>query len=76
MFEFKIFLETLFGEPCLFDVQCSAVTTGAICMTNEKKNDTEDLMETFTEPEIKVCACKKGDHYRFEKCFKKRCKTE
>jgi len=62
---------TLFGQPCLFDVQCSAVTTGAICTTIEKKKDTEDLME-FTDPEIKVCACKKGDHYRFEKCFKKR----
>jgi len=35
-----MFLVSLFGEPCLPDIQCSAITTGAICaIIEQNKND-------------------------------------
>lgn len=73
-FEFNMFLVSSFGEPCLLDIQCSAVTMGAIC-AEENKNDT-DIVESTTVAENKVCTCSGGDYYRFGNCFKKRCKIE
>lgn len=75
-----MFLVSLFGEPCLLDIQCSAVTMGAICSTTEKNdNDTAGVTESTyvsVTTSSNVCICNKKDHYRFGRCFKKRCKTE
>jgi len=71
-----MFLVSLFGEPCLLDIQCSAITTGAICaITEQNKNDIADITLS-TVAENKVCTCSKEDYYKFGRCFKKRCKTE
>lgn len=74
---FNMFLVSLFGEPCLLDIQCSAVTTGSICATIEQnKTDTANIMKSSTVAENKVCICNKEDYYKFGRCLKKRCKTE
>ncbi|XP_018341854.1 PREDICTED: prion-like-(Q/N-rich) domain-bearing protein 25 [Trachymyrmex septentrionalis] len=63
---------SLFGKPCLLDIQCSVITPGAICATNEQSNDTADIMELIKIAENKVCNCSKEDYYRFGNCFKKK----
>lgn len=73
---------SLFGEPCLLDIQCSATATDAIC-ASENRNDTAVTTESSTESSIKsttesttaedkICTCSTEDYYRFGRCFKKK----
>jgi len=73
-----MFLVSLFGEPCLLDIQCSAITTGAICAIIEQNDIVVNKKDVTlsTVAENKVCTCSKEDYYKFGRCFKKRCKTE
>lgn len=73
----NMFLVSSFGESCSLDIQCYNVTRGAICATiKQSQNDTTNIMESDVNTENKVCTCSKEDHYRFGRCFKKKCKTE
>jgi len=56
------------GESCSLDIQCSANIT--ICAN---KNDKIELLKTA---ENKICTCSEEDHYKFGKCFKKKCKIK
>jgi len=73
-----MFLVSLFGEPCLLDIQCSAITTGAICAIIEQNkngivvNKKDITLSTVAKNKV----CSKEDYYKFGRCFKKRCKTE
>ncbi|KAL6262751.1 hypothetical protein P5V15_005542 [Pogonomyrmex californicus] len=58
---------SLYGEPCSIDVQCSAITPGAICAIKNESN----VMESSKE-EDKICTCNKEDYYTLGKCFKKK----
>lgn len=72
----NMFLASLFGEPCSLDIQCYNVTRGAICAAKQSQNDIANIMESNISTESKICTCSNGTYYRFERCFKKRCKTE
>lgn len=66
-----------FGESCSLDIQCSVNVTGAICASiEESKNDIADTIELPKTAELKICTCSKEDHYKFGKCFKKKCKIK
>ncbi|KAL0129944.1 hypothetical protein PUN28_001896 [Cardiocondyla obscurior] len=56
-----------FGESCLLDTQCSAVTLGAICASTENNTD---IIESSTEKVFKMCTCAKEDYYKFGRCLK------
>ncbi|XP_077259511.1 uncharacterized protein LOC143895905 [Temnothorax americanus] len=65
-----------FGEPCLTDSQCSAVTVNAICNATVEKNktNTADVMVSSTVAESKVCICNETNNmtYRFGGCYNER----
>ncbi|XP_068974759.1 prion-like-(Q/N-rich) domain-bearing protein 25 [Bombus flavifrons] len=49
-----------YGKPCDKSIQCSAVTPHAVCLPHPTSNSSS------------VCACPKGYHYKFKKCFKRK----
>ncbi|XP_033176639.1 uncharacterized protein LOC100746303 [Bombus impatiens] len=49
-----------YGKPCDKNIQCSAVTSNAVCLPHPTSNSSS------------VCVCPKGYHYKFKKCFKRK----
>ena len=49
-----------YGKPCDKNIQCSAVIPNAVCLPRPTSNSSC------------VCACPKGYHYKFKKCFKRK----